>query len=136
MAARKAATSRASSLKPLKPTPIEDEILTGGLGSEAIEEVTIGDLTIKMRKATEDQFMIILKHARLAEKTQTKEAVLRMNEIFFQVIEDLIIDPMDLERLDDGLTKRTVTVRQISAAMQSEGRDGSTTPPARTRRGR
>lgn len=158
MAVRKAATTR-----PVKsPTPapvsevkvgsqaIEGEIVANEPTAEAVKDYTIGNLKITMRAATEDQFMVLLKHARLAEKAidqanalgteqanqQAKQLALRTNEIFFRIVEKLIVQPEDVERLDDALADGTVTVKQITAAMKSEEQDGSPASPARTRRGR
>jgi len=144
MVVRKAASSRAASTRAVRQpatTAIKDEIsvsesMDDVIEGEIIEDHVIGHLKVKMRRATEDQLMVLLKHARLAEKAGTKEAALRATEVFFRIIEQLVVDPDDIERIDDGLADKTVTVKQITGAMEIKGTDGPATAAARTRRGR
>lgn len=133
---KKAATSRPA--PKLVDTVTENPSSEPADDADAIQDIAIGTLHVKMRKVTEDQFMILIKHARLAEKTGAAAAAIRANEVFFRILEDVVVDPLDIERLDDGLASRTVTVKQIADAMRTSNPDANddSPPPARTRRGR
>ena len=127
--------TRASTRK-ITPEVVEGEVIEAVDESITAEEHTIGPLKIQMKRATEDQLAILAKVAMAAQKDPQGQG-LRAIEVFFRLIENLIVDPKDVERLEDALTDGDVTVPQIAAQIQGkETPDADSAPRPRTRRGR
>jgi hypothetical protein len=129
--------TRASTRK-ITPEPevIEGEVVTATDTAVTTDECAIGPLKVRMQRATEDQMAVLAKVARAAEKDPQGKG-LRAVEVFFRLVENLLVDRDDIERLEDALADRKVTLHQIAAQIKGEeSANADKAPRPRTRRGR
>jgi hypothetical protein len=116
---------RKKATPPAAPSEPTEEFLT----------VPLGGQEFKMRPMNATQWAVLTKVTMEANRTNSGKANTRAVEVFFGVIERLLIDPDDVIRLEDAMVAGTVTVEDLSKAIEGE-RNGSAKPAiARTRRG-
>jgi hypothetical protein len=111
-------------VEPVEPATTEDLLV-----------VSLGGRDYKMRPMNASQWAVLTKVTMEAERANTGAANTRAVSVFFGVIERLLVDPADLIRLEDALVDGSVTVEDLSKAIEGE-RNGTTKPAVtRTRRG-
>lgn len=107
---------------------------------EKAEEGTLvrinAKISVRMRTPTDDQVMVVTKQAAIARRRSDRsfDAV----GIFFRVFEAVLVDPDDIETLDQGLIDGGVTVEEMTkgffSLVRGEEDSATSTPAKRTRR--
>lgn len=94
-----------------------------------------GKLTVEVRYATSDQAAVVFKTARAAQRDVPKYG-LQAIDALFRVVEKILVDPDDSQRIDDALMEGELTTRDLLKLFALEGEDADETAPRRVRRGR
>lgn len=99
--------------------------------------VRIGPIEVMARPATEGQVSVITKAAAAARRTKADGAVANALDIAFRVVETLLVDPADVDRIDNGLIDGSIKVSDLAGVLGLEDEDDKPKPTkARTRRSR
>jgi hypothetical protein len=97
---------------------------------------TVGGLSFEMRPMNESQWAVLTKVSTIADRVNTSQANTRAIEVFFNILERLLINPtVDLVRLEDGLVDGSITVEALAKAIEGKKNGTAKPAPARTRRG-
>lgn len=116
--------------KPRTPAPVPEVPKEEGQFT-----ATVGSLSFEMRPMNASQWAVLTKVTMEANRANTGAANTRAVEVFFSVVERLLINPADLTRMEDALINETITIEDLSKAIEGK-RNGTPKPaPVRTRRG-
>ncbi len=92
-------------------------------------------ISVRMRTPNDNQVMVVTKEAAIARRKADRS--LSAVAMFFRVFEAVLVDPEDVDLLDQALIDGDVTVEEMTKAFFSLTRgdeDASPAPARRTRR--
>lgn len=98
--------------------------------------VKIGPIEVMALPATEGQATVVAKSAAAARRAGGDSAFIAV-DVVFRVVQALLVDPADADRIDTGLIEGTIQVSDLSAVLGLEDDVDEPKPTkARTRRTR
>lgn len=94
---------------------------------------TIGDIKVLMREPNDAQIAMLIRLAKAAEKDPQANFA-RLADVFFRIIEGLLVRPEDIEAMLDEIVEGRMSMKQIAEGLSAKGEDGKPATKARTRR--
>lgn len=123
-------TARARSPKVLEGEVSDVETVEAQ--DEAPQLRQLGGIEVLMRKPNDAQVAMLIRLAKATEKDPEKNFA-RLADVFFRIIEGLLVDEDDIEVLLEEIVTGRITMAQISAGLTPKDEDAKT-PGRRTRR--